>query len=73
MTTKTFTLPETGLIPEKQVLSHIAPVARSTLWVWRRRGDFPNPVAMSSGRVGYRAEDLRAWLASRQEVSHAEY
>ncbi|WP_048796271.1 MULTISPECIES: helix-turn-helix transcriptional regulator [Serratia] len=57
-----FTLPETGLVREKDVLIHVAPVARSTLWHWRRKGKFPAPVKMGDNANGYRAEELRAWL-----------
>ncbi|SMG61817.1 helix-turn-helix transcriptional regulator [Cedecea sp. NFIX57] len=63
-----FILPETGLVREKTVLQHIAPVARSTLWRWRRCGTFPAPVQMGDNTNGYRAEDLRSWLANRQET-----
>lgn len=66
--TDNFVLPETGLVREKTVLLHIAPVARSTLWQWRRKGKFPAPCRMGDNTNGYRAEDLRAWLAGLEST-----
>lgn len=63
-----FTLPDTGLVREKDVLLHIAPVARSTLWLWRKAGKFPAPRKMGDNTNGYRAEDLREWLSNLGEV-----
>ncbi|EAN0329124.1 hypothetical protein CCW43_24270 [Salmonella enterica] len=65
-----FTLPEVGLIREKTVLQYIAPVSRSTLWNWRKQGKFPAPCKMGDNTNGYRAKDLREWLAGL-EVSGA--
>jgi len=65
----TFTLPETGLVREKDVLRHIAPVARSTLWNWRRQGKFPAPCKMGDNTNGYRVEDLRGWLAGLEAAN----
>ena len=49
-----------------QALRELIPVSRTTLWQWRRRGDFPAAVRLSAGRVAWRASDVRAWMESRQ-------
>ena len=40
-----------------------------TVWRLRRAGEFPAPIRLSVGRVGYRRSDLEAWLAERQAAS----
>jgi prophage regulatory protein len=37
----------------------------TTIWRLRKRGDFPEPIRLSPGRVGYRRADIAAWIASR--------
>lgn len=41
-------------------------VSKTTLWRLSRRGDLPQPIQLSPGRIGWRAADLEAWLAARQ-------
>ena len=36
-----------------------------TLWRMRQRGDFPEPLRISPGRVGWRESDVAAWLEQR--------
>lgn len=38
------------------------------LW---RRGEFPEPVRLSDRLVGWRLADVKAWIASRPQVSAA--
>lgn len=40
-----------------------------TCWRLRRRGQFPKPVRLSPGRVGWQRTALQAWLAERAEAS----
>ena len=43
----------------------IAGISRTTAWRLQNIGDFPRPVMLSPGRVGWRESDVRAWRASR--------
>ena len=52
------------ILPRKQVLAR-AGLSNSTIWRLQRRGDFPKPVVLSPGRVGWRACDVEAWIDSR--------
>lgn len=39
-------------------------ISRTTAWRLQNRGAFPAPVQISAGRVGWRQEDVEAWIAS---------
>ena len=43
-------------------------VSATTIWRMRRRGDFPEPVRVSPGCVGWLESDLEAWVAARAEA-----
>jgi predicted DNA-binding transcriptional regulator AlpA len=43
----------------------IAGISRTTAWRLQNIGDFPRPVMLSPGRVGWRESEVRAWRASR--------
>ena len=58
--------PETGLIRQSQLIPGIVPVSSATLWRWIKGSNFPKPVKLSSRMVGWRVEDVRAWLESRK-------
>lgn len=47
-------------------LRQLLPVSRTTIWAWRRRGDFPAPLRLSPGRMAWRASDVRAWMEARE-------
>jgi prophage regulatory protein len=36
-----------------------------TLWRWRKTGDFPAPIKLTSGNLRWRKKDLDTWLESR--------
>lgn len=40
----------------------------ATLWRMRRRGELPEPVRLSPGRVGWRRSVIDLWLATRAEA-----
>ena len=44
-------------------------LSAATVWRLRRRGDFPEPISLSPGRVGWRESDLSAWLDHRVGAS----
>lgn len=39
-------------------------ISRTTAWRLQKTGDFPLPVVISPGRVGWREEDIHHWLGS---------
>ena len=40
-----------------------------TIWRLRRAGTFPQPVRLSAGRIGWRADEVEAWIAERTAVA----
>ena len=44
-------------------------LSATTIWRLRRRGQFPDPVRISSGCVAWREADVESWIASRLEAS----
>lgn len=38
---------------------------RSSLYAQVRRGDFPRPIKLGTRAVGWRVEDIEAWIADR--------
>ncbi len=40
-------------------------ISRTTAWRMQKAGDFPGPVQITPGRVGWRESELLAWRASR--------
>jgi len=44
-------------------------VSGTTLWRMTKRGSFPAPIRISPGCVGWRADDVQAWLAQRAAES----
>ncbi len=56
--------PEDRILPWLRVRD-IAGISRTTAWRLQNIGDFPRPVMLSPGRVGWRESDVRAWRASR--------
>jgi prophage regulatory protein len=61
-------LPETGFIRMKRLVPAIVPVGRSTLYEWIKQGRFPAPVKLGPKATGFRVEDVRTWLASRESA-----
>jgi prophage regulatory protein len=39
-----------------------------TIWRLRRAGTFPQPIRLSAGRIGWRSDEVEAWLAERAVV-----
>ncbi len=40
-------------------------LSEPTIWRLRQRGDFPTPIRLTARLIGYRAEEIEAWLAAR--------
>jgi prophage regulatory protein len=48
----------------KEVIK-VSSLSRTSIWAAMKRGDFPKSVKLSSGRVGWRARDIRSWQERR--------
>lgn len=59
--------PEDRLLPWRRVRD-IAGISRSTAWRMQRVGDFPTPVTLSPGRVGWWESELTAWKGARRKT-----
>ena len=55
------------VLPLDAVLQTIG-VARSTIWRWTKAGEFPQPIRLGPGRVGWRADEVGAWIDSRERA-----
>jgi predicted DNA-binding transcriptional regulator AlpA len=44
----------------------LIPVARSTLYLWMQKEDFPKPVRMGT-RVMWKSEEIHAYIDSKQD------
>jgi prophage regulatory protein len=53
------------ILLKRTVLERV-PVNHVTLWRMERRGDFPQRVQISPGRVGWLESEVNAWLEQRK-------
>lgn len=56
--------PDDRLLPWPKVRD-LTGISRTTAWRLQKAGDFPLPVVISPGRVGWRESEVQAWKASR--------
>lgn len=47
-------------------------LSRATRWRMRQKGEFPNPIKLSQGRVAYPAFTIEAWIKERITASAPE-
>lgn len=47
-------------------VERITGLARSTIYDWMTKGDFPKPVRLGVRAVGWRESDVLAWVESRK-------
>ena len=47
-------------------LAELTGLSDATIWRMRNRGELPEPIQLSPGRVGWRASVIDDWLSSRQ-------
>ena len=52
-----------GFLREREVCE-LTSLARTTLWRLRRRGEFPTPHTLTTGRKGYARREIADWLAA---------
>lgn len=55
---------EDRLLPWRSV-KDLTGLSRTTAWRLQKAGDFPRPLVISPGRVGWRESDIAAWTQSR--------
>jgi prophage regulatory protein len=60
---------QTERIISPQELSKLTGLSQATIWRLRFRGEFPNPIRLSPGRVGYRSVDIEAWIEGRSAAA----
>jgi prophage regulatory protein len=46
-------------------------LSSTTIWRLRQRGEFPQPIRLSSGACGWFRGDLAEWLASRGRTNES--
>jgi prophage regulatory protein len=49
----------------------ITGIGRTTAWSLQKRGEFPAPVGLTGGRVGWRLSELQEWVKSRPKRGEA--
>lgn len=58
-------IPETGFLRQSQPIPFVIPVSHATLWRMVKAGRFPAPLKLGPKTTVWRAEDVRAWIASQ--------
>jgi predicted DNA-binding transcriptional regulator AlpA len=58
-------LPSEGYARIDQVRAAVGNVGRSTIWNWCKKGEFPQPIKISSNVTAWRVADVRAWISAR--------
>ena len=54
-----------GFLSQKEITIKLG-ISHTTLWRLRRSGDFPQPIQLSSRRIGWREDEVEEYLKSRQ-------
>lgn len=57
------------IIREKELVTNLVRVSRSTLWRWEKAGAFPKRRKLSSRTRGWLESEILEWMASRERVS----
>jgi len=47
-------------------LANLLGISQTSLWRWRKSGDFPQPIALGARMVGWKIIDVEAWLDANQ-------
>ena len=61
----------TERILRRRAVEEMVGIGRSTLYAWVAEGEFPRPLRLGAGAVGWRESDIHAWLASRKPTDEA--
>ena len=57
--------PPKPLIHRKKGVIALTGLSATTLWRLTRRGEFPKPIRLSAGAVGWLDSEIQDWLAER--------
>lgn len=55
-----------GSILRRPKVEEVTGLSRSTIYAMMAEGTFPKPMKLGKRAVGWREEDVRAWLDSRE-------
>ena len=50
-------------------LASLLGISQTSLWRWRQRGDFPQPIALGSRMVGWKISEIETWLDESRLVA----
>ena len=54
------------ILRQQDILSLLG-ISRACLWKWRMAGVFPKPMRLGPRLLGWRASDVQAWIAVREQ------
>ncbi|MFP5085597.1 helix-turn-helix transcriptional regulator [Acinetobacter pittii] len=57
---------KTRVIGERRASKGLIGVSEKTLWEWVRKGEFPQPIKLSSTITVWRAMDIAEWMKSKE-------
>ncbi len=58
-------LPESGYIRIDTLIKFL-PLSKSSIWRLSKNKKFPQPIRLSEGVTAWKADDIHAWLASKE-------
>jgi len=59
-------LPLAGFIRAAQLVPHIIPIGRVTLWRWVKAGTFPKPAKLGPAVTAWPVAAVREWMEARR-------
>jgi len=58
-------LPDSALIRQRHLLENVLRFSSATLWRRVKKGEFPQPLKISTGVTAWKVGDVRQWLESQ--------
>lgn len=65
-------VPHDGYMRAAQLVPHVLPISRATLFRWVKDGKFPAPVKLGEKVSAWRAQDVREWMQGKAEPNGSE-
>lgn len=59
-----------GYLSSKEITIKLG-ISHTTLWRLRRSGEFPEPIQLSTRRIGWREDEVEQYLESRRAQTPA--
>jgi prophage regulatory protein len=53
-------------IASPRVVAEMTGLSRTTIWRLGRTGEFPRPIQISAGRVGFLIDEIESWIAEKR-------